>query len=113
MLQFNAPAGTAVIPVAMGNDGLTLGETVEYVGFGTTQNNQNNTLREHASAPVDQAVNANWFQYSEGGATHIGGPCEGDSGGPALLPAGVPQAQQTVVGTTSYGARPRPACRTA
>jgi MYXO-CTERM domain-containing protein len=103
MLQFNAPANTAVIPVAVGNDNLTLGTTVEYSGFGTTQNNQNNTLREHASAPVDQDVTANYFQYSEGGSTHIGGPCEGDSGGPALLPAGAPQDQQFVVGTTSYG----------
>jgi MYXO-CTERM domain-containing protein len=103
MLQFNAPASTPVIPVATGNDGLAVGTTVEYVGFGTTQNNQDNTLRNHASAPVDQLVTTTYFQYTEGGSTHIGGPCEGDSGGPALLPAGAPQAQQKVVGTTSYG----------
>src|SRR5262249_25026175 len=54
-------------------------------------------------APVDQQITANYFKYTEGGATHIGGPCEGDSGGPALLPSGAPQGQQVVVGTTSYG----------
>jgi secreted trypsin-like serine protease len=103
MLQFNAPPGTPTIPVAVGSDGLTPGETVEYVGFGTTQSDQNNTLRNHTSAPVDRAIDAKVFRYSEGGATHVGGPCEGDSGGPALLPAGAPQAEQQVVGTTSYG----------
>jgi len=103
MLQFDAPAGTPVIPVATGSDGLAPNIAVEYVGFGTTESNQNNSLREHVSAPVDQQITAADFRYTEGGTTHIGGPCEGDSGGPALLPSGVPQAQQVVVGTTSYG----------
>jgi len=103
MLKAIMPAGTPAIPVATGSDGLSVGVTVEYVGYGVTQTNQNNSLCEHASAPVDQSVTSTYFQYTEGGTTHIGGPCEGDSGGPALLPAGAAQSQQKVVGTTSYG----------
>ena len=104
MLTFNgAPAGTATIPVATSPDGLALNTTVEYVGFGVTTDatNNSNTLRYHASAPVNLAVAADTFSYNEGGG--IGGPCEGDSGGPALLPSGAAQSTQRVVGTTSYG----------
>src|SRR4051794_40737941 len=39
MLKFNAPAGSAVIPVPAGADGLTTNASVEYVGFGVTDNN--------------------------------------------------------------------------
>ena len=61
MLQFNAPANTPVIPVAMGTDSLTLGDMVEYVGFGLDQQDEanpngpnTNTKRLHGTAPVDQ-----------------------------------------------------------
>jgi hypothetical protein len=103
MLTFDAPADTPFIPVATGDDGLTVGTPVEYVGFGvvTDSLSDSNTLRNHATAPVDTEVTATTFTYDEGGG--IGGPCEGDSGGPALLPVGAAQAAQTVVGTTSYG----------
>src|ERR1019366_8365821 len=60
-----------------------------------------NSARNHVTAVVDQQVTSLVIQYSEGGA--VGGPCEGDSGGPALLPAGAAQSTQTVVATTSYG----------
>ena len=33
----------------------------------------------------------------------VPGTCDGDSGGPSLLPAGVAQPQQVVVGVQSYG----------
>ena len=104
LLQFNAPAGTPSIPVAVGTDGLAVGSKVDYVGFGVTTDatNNSNTIRNIASnVTVNTAVTANTFSCTEGNG--IGGPCEGDSGGPALVPPGVPQAQQTVVGTTSYG----------
>jgi Trypsin len=105
MLQFSgADASTPTISLpTSANDGLALGVEVEYSGFGVTDGNgnNNNSKRNHVSAPVDQLVTADYIKYSEGG--NVGGPCSGDSGGPALLPAGAPQSQQTVVATTSYG----------
>jgi hypothetical protein len=103
MLKFAAPSGTAVIPVATPSDGLMQGEQVEHVGFGATDTNTNNSGRRTGTAPIDQGLDQWTMTSSQGGPTHIKGVCEGDSGGPALVPAGAPQAQQKVVGTTSYG----------
>jgi MYXO-CTERM domain-containing protein len=100
----NMPANTPVIPVAQaGQDGLQIGVQLEHVGFGITDNNMNNSGRRHGTNTANQDVNANYVQYSQGGAQHIPGPCEGDSGGPALTPAGAAQGQQKVVAITSYG----------
>jgi hypothetical protein len=102
MLQVaGLPDGVASIPVATCADGLVLGEQVEYVGFGATQTNPNNTARRHGDSTIDEALTSQWFQYSEGDGRS--GPCQGDDGGPAVLPAGAPQSTQVVVGTTSYG----------
>jgi hypothetical protein len=104
MLQFAAPSGAAVIPVAQpGQDGLSLGVDVEHVGFGVTDTSTTNSGRRTATAPVDQSLTTLILQSSQGGPNHIPGVCEGDSGGPALVPAGAPQSQQTVVATTSFG----------
>jgi MYXO-CTERM domain-containing protein len=103
MLKFAAPANAPVIPVATSPDGLSLGSSVEHVGFGVTDTNGNNSGRRTGTAPVNQTLNALILQSSQGGGAHTPGVCEGDSGGPALFPAGAPQSQQHVVGTTSYG----------
>jgi MYXO-CTERM domain-containing protein len=105
MLKFaGANASTPVIPVAQpGQDGLQIGVAVEHVGYGITDNNNNNSVRRHGTNNVDQNVTTYVIQYSQGGPSHIPGPCEGDSGGPALIPAGASPSQQKVVATTSYG----------
>jgi hypothetical protein len=103
MLKFAAPANASVIPVATGTDGLSLGVTAEHVGFGATDTNSSNSGRRTGSAPVDVSLTATTFTSDQGGTSHIQGTCEGDSGGPALLPAGAAQSAQTVVGTTSTG----------
>jgi hypothetical protein len=104
MLQFAAPANAAVIPVAQpGDDGLSLNVEVEHVGYGVTDTTTNNSGRRTGTAPVDQSLTTLILQSTQGGTSHIQGVCEGDSGGPALTPAGAPQAQQKVAGTTSYG----------
>src|SRR5580704_3537063 len=104
MLKFAAPAGMASIPPAQpGDDGLALGVEVKHVGFGETDTNSNNSQRWNGTAPVNLQLTTTILQSSQGGPTDIMGVCEGDSGGPALVPAGAPQSQQMVVGTTSTG----------
>jgi MYXO-CTERM domain-containing protein len=103
MLKFAAPAGQAVIPVATPADGLSQGATVEHVGFGVTDATMNNSGRRTATAPIDLGLDSYTLTSSQGGPSHIPGVCEGDSGGPALFPAGAAPSQQKVVGTTSYG----------
>jgi len=104
MLEFPAPAGAAVIPVAQpGADGLALGVEVEHVGFGETDTSNSNTGRRHETSPVDVSLTTLVAQSSQGGASDVPGLCEGDSGGPGLLPAGAAQSAQMVVMTTSYG----------
>jgi hypothetical protein len=103
MLQFTgAPATMPTVKLPTATDGLTLGAAVEFVGFGDTQVVAQNSERYHVSSTVDTQLTSAVLKYSEGQGGR-GGPCEGDSGGPALFPAGAPQTQQTVVGTTSYG----------
>lgn len=105
MLQFTgAPASQPTIQLPSANDGVTKGASVEFVGYGVTSGggNNQNSARYHVTSNVDQSVTSSIIKYSEGQSGQ-GGPCEGDSGGPALFPAGVSQTQQVVVGVTSYG----------
>lgn len=102
MLQFaGASAATPTLKLPTASDGLTPGASVEFVGFGKTSGSatNQNSVRYHVTASLDQQLSSLAVRYSESG----GGPCEGDSGGPALYPAGAAQSQQTVVAATSYG----------
>ncbi len=102
MLKFSgATANTPVLALPTGADGLTLGTQIEHVGFGRTDTNNNNSQRRHGTNTANVTVNSSVIQYSQGNGTP--GPCEGDSGGPTLIPAGAAQSSQTVVGVTSWG----------
>jgi MYXO-CTERM domain-containing protein len=107
MLQFSgAPANMPFIPPAtsQAQDGLQVGSQVEFVGYGvagTPQNHDNfNSIRNHITGALDQLDSLS-IAYDQ--QANNGGPCSGDSGGPALVQPGTPQAQQLVVGVTSYG----------
>jgi hypothetical protein len=103
MLKFSsAPAGTAVLalPPASG-DGLSLGSSIEHVGYGVTESGSN-TGRRTGTDAINTALTSLLVEYSQGGTTQIPGTCEGDSGGPALFPAGVAQSSQVVVAVTSF-----------
>jgi hypothetical protein len=101
MLRFAAPAGTASILIPSASDGLAIGTQLEHVGYGDTDSSTSNTGRRTGSAPLDQTLTATRFISSEGGASHVPGICLGDSGGPALVPAGMPQSAQTIVGVAA------------
>jgi hypothetical protein len=105
MLEFSgATAGTAslALPAASG-DGLQLGSPIEHIGYGLTETGTSNTQRRTGTDTIDVALTPSLVEFTQGGANRVPGTCEGDSGGPSLLPAGVPQSQQVVVAVQSFG----------
>jgi secreted trypsin-like serine protease len=105
MLRF-AGAGTGLATLELptsASDGLQLGSQVEHVGFGLTEATAMNTQRRAGIDAVDQQLTSLLLLFSQGGANHVPGTCEGDSGGPSLLPAGAAQSQQVITGVQSYG----------
>lgn len=97
MVKFSgADALTPIIPAMTDlEDNLTGTEIVEFVGYGVTENNFNNSVRMHVSGPLSN-VDALHLEYEQSN----GGPCSGDSGGPSLSLA---NGQERVSGVTSYG----------
>jgi hypothetical protein len=105
MLRFagaTASIATLALP-SSSSDGLQLGSQVEHIGFGITDTTNSNTQRRSAIDKVDLQLTNLLIEFSQGGANRIPGTCEGDSGGPTLLPAGAAQAQQVIVGVQSFG----------
>jgi hypothetical protein len=105
LLRF-AGADTTIATLALpssSSDGLQLGSQVQHVGFGITDTTNNNTQRRSATDSVDLQLTNLLIEFSQGGPNQVPGTCEGDSGGPTLLPAGVAQAQQVIVGVQSFG----------
>ncbi len=105
MLKFSGATGstpTLALPASSG-DGLALGSTAEHIGYGYTETSTTNSARRTGSDSVDQALTSLLLEYSQGGPSHVPGTCAGDSGGPALFPAGAAQSQQAVVAVTSFG----------
>ena len=106
MLKFSgASASTPTLKLpTSASDGVATNVDVEHVGYGKTNTNSNNSTRRTGTNKITSFNNAT-ISYKQGGPVQTPGPCEGDSGGPALVPTGVgvTQAQQTVVGVTSFG----------
>jgi len=103
MLQFSGATSstpTIALPTST-NDGLQVGSQIEHVGFGVTQTGANS--KRMMGTDVVDALSPLTLQFNQGGDADIPGTCEGDSGGPSLLPASASQAQQVVVAVQSYG----------
>jgi MYXO-CTERM domain-containing protein len=113
MLKFaiSGNVATLALPASCSSDGVANGAQLEHVGFGMTQNDNptpgnpnpvGNSGRRTGTDSVS-SFDSTTVSYNQGGGAQIPGTCEGDSGGPALIPAGVAQAQQKIVGVTSFG----------
>lgn len=107
-----APASVTPIPHLPAGQSVTnadLGTSLDYVGFGLTENNTTG-IKLHVENGLDQVcTNAGGCNFGAYGVSapqtlcsdqSPGGPCSGDSGGPAFLFRG---NQEYVVGVTSYG----------
>ncbi len=94
ILRIDGATGVPVIPAATNPDGLNAngGDAVTEVGFGITENNNQNTLRRFVNVVTDQATSL--FVVVD--QTNGKGTCSGDSGGPTIF-------NGKVVGVTSFG----------
>lgn len=92
--SIEAELGVGALPIAE-RDKLTLGAQVTFVGFGETETGFTDASRHRVDGTV-AALTPTTFAYEQ----RDGGPCFGDSGGPALGPDDTGIA---VVGVTSYG----------
>jgi hypothetical protein len=106
MVKFNgAGSSTPTMPVLTAAlDNLQAGSAVQFVGYGiTSAGQQSNSVRMYANntlanTAAGNAVEPLTVSYSEAGS--LGGPCSGDSGGPALYTV---NGTQYVAAVTSYG----------
>jgi hypothetical protein len=100
------------LPASMGLTQDDMDETLEYVGFGRDENGMLGTKRT-ITLPIHAiCTDPDWCQVTLGENTYwarpqtvcreqsAGGPCAGDSGGPAFL---VRNNVEYVAGVTSYG----------
>jgi hypothetical protein len=109
MIRLASPAPTSVTPIPYlpARLGLTRsdeGAIVDFSGFGVTENRTDGE-KLHVERPIERVCTGpsscseivpHAFGYSQSG----GGPCSGDSGGPAFL---FRSGTEYVAGVTSYG----------
>lgn len=84
-------------------DDLIVGSTVDFVGYGKTESNANNSKRYHVEGMLDMVstYTVHYNQSNMGPFANDSGPCSGDSGGPAIY--NVPGVGEVVAAVTSYG----------
>jgi hypothetical protein len=109
MLKIASPfSGVTPIPEAPANVGLSVGDSLDFVGFGETESGSYGS-RLHAVGQLDGfgcvadcgcPSNNNYQAIEICYDQEVNGPCFGDSGGPAFVTRG---SQWYVAGMTSYG----------
>lgn len=77
------------------DDDLKAGTRVEFVGYGSTEDVNANTERREVAGKIERVTSTS-FEYAQ----TAGGPCAGDSGGPALAEI---DGRSVLVGVTSSG----------
>ncbi len=94
-----AGAATPTLPtMTAAQDNLAAGTQVDIIGFGQTQNNPNNSQRNHVVRAISSTSALRLF-YDNQGAN--GGMCFGDSGGPDLASGVVAGVHSSVSGSCS------------
>jgi len=88
------PAWVLSVP-ALESDALSPGTSIRFVGYGSTDGPITNTLRNQVSGAILSLTDTS-FEYLQA----RGGPCDGDSGGPAFADV---EGRSTLVGVTSFG----------
>ncbi len=93
----------AIPAMTSAQDDLMAGSSVKFLGYGVTESNQNNSTRYYFDGELQQvqALTVSYNQSTGGPFANDGGPCFGDSGGPALF--NVPGTGEVVAAITSYG----------
>jgi MYXO-CTERM domain-containing protein len=100
----NKPEPPAIPLITAAQDDLAPGSVVEFVGYGITDTTPgspgyNNSVRYHKSGPIEKLTQLT-VTYDQSAAGVNGGPCSGDSGGPALYTV---NGTQVVAAVTSNG----------
>lgn len=95
LLAFDLLPSSIPLRFAASHDTLVPGATVQFVGYGSTETDVDNRVRNIVSGTVDTLTDTT-FTYDQA----RGGPCEGDSGGPALATV---DGGPVLVGVTSFG----------
>ena len=97
IIRFSGASGSTPIIQAMtpSADRLEIGDLIDFVGYGITDNNDYNTQRRHIVKQITQ-LNSTWIVINQSGTS--GGVCSGDSGGPGLT-----VDSERVASVTSFG----------
>ncbi|MFO0660172.1 MAG: S1 family peptidase [Polyangiaceae bacterium] len=99
LLRFQGATSTLQVipPMTPEQDSLVAGSHVTFVGYGATDTDPNNGMRYWVDGTLD-SVSTYTVQYTQTPAS--GGPCYGDSGGPAVA---LINGSPVVAAVTSYG----------
>ena len=96
--SFAGKPAPPVIPVLLpADDAIHPGDDLVFVGYGVTESTQDNSIRNVVKGKVS-SLDGKTISYGQ--QAGLGGPCNGDSGGPSLS---VVNGVEHVSGTTSYG----------
>ncbi len=97
--SFNGAAPPVIPPLTPAEDTIAVGSKLDVIGYGKTDSNPNNSVRNHAQLTVS-SLQASGTLVIFDPAQNVSGTCQGDSGGPGLTGSG---SSRRVGAVTSFG----------